>query len=120
MDTPQQQQWPAPRHGEHAADLIFDTAAGRRYGQASGGAWIYPACYDDIWLCRRRAESLARGFSLPFAIDLFGADGDADDALTPSVAVSMPGYYAYTLEDPRPRVIVIVAATESEEEATEP
>ena len=108
---------PAPQHGEHAADLIFDTEAGSRFNNAvdgvGGGAWIYPAAYDDFWLCRRRAASLARGFGIPFSIALFGVDGGPGDEMAPSVAVSMPGYYAYTLADPRPRVIVIQPAEEN-------
>lgn len=97
-----------PRHGEHAADLIFDTYAGARFehdlGEGKAGAWIYPAAYDDYALACRRAASLARGFGLPFSVDLFGAEV-ASAGPTPSVAVAEPGYYAYTLADPRPHLI---------------
>ncbi|HEX8729746.1 MAG TPA: hypothetical protein VF739_14035 [Ktedonobacterales bacterium] len=111
-------QRPAPYHGERAADLIYDTQAGARFISAveggERGAWIYPACYDEYWLAKRRAASLARGWGLRFAVGLFGADGDAGE-VTPSIAVAEPGYYAYTLADPRPRVIIIVAVEEESE-----
>lgn len=94
----------APRHGEHAADLIYDTEADTR----RGGLWLYPACYDDFSIARQRAHSLSTAFHIPFAVDLFGAAGRAG-ALTPSVAVDVPGYYAYTLADPRPHVVYIGA-----------
>lgn len=129
-DDQRDDQRPAPYHGERAADLIYDTTAGRRFrsaadGDDGDGAWIYPASYDDFWLARRRAESLARGWGLPFSIDLFGfgfargaaggADGEPGEVTT-SAAVSEPGYYAYTLADPRPHVIVIAVRATAEEE----
>lgn len=89
-----------PTHGEHAADLVYDEQADPR----RGGVWIYPACYDDFSLARRRAHSLSQSFGVAFRVDLFGARGDCGEE-TPSVAVSEPGYYAFTVHDPRPRLI---------------
>ena len=97
-----------PRHGDCAADLIYD-------GQASpdfhGPIWIYPACYDDFTLARRRAHSLSVGFGVPFQVDLFGASGLAPfgGELTTSAAIYEPGYYAFTTHDPRPRVLYLSA-----------
>lgn len=95
-------QLPTPQHGDHAGDLIYDTAA----DPTRGGIWIYPASYDDVYLCRRRARSLADGFGLSFSVDLFGASG-ADGEVTPSIAVAEPGYCAFTTADPRPKVVYI-------------
>lgn len=99
----------APIHGERAADLVYDTlaACGRtRSSDVAGGIWIYPACYDDFSLARRRAHSLSVGFGVQFTVDLFGASGPDGD-LSPSVGVSEPGYYAFTREDPRPHVVFL-------------
>jgi len=101
---------PAPRHGDHAADLIYDMQADRR----RGGIWIYPACYDDFHLAKRRAHSLSRGFGINFKVDLFGAAGEPGE-VTPSVAVAEPGYYAYTVEDPRPRVVYLPAVRQRQQ-----
>lgn len=97
-------QRPAPRHGDRAADLIFDMRASPARGR---GLWIYPACYDTYPLTLRRVQSLQRSFGIPFKVGLFGAAGRAGE-VTPSVAVSEPGFYAYTEEDPRPHVVHIV------------
>lgn len=92
-----------PAHGDHAADLIFDTQASVAYPD---GIWIYPACYDDFFLARRRAHSLSQGFGVPFQVDLFGAAGPCGE-LTTSAAVYAPGYYAFTRRDPRPYLILL-------------
>ncbi|HEY7974923.1 MAG TPA: hypothetical protein VID72_06245 [Ktedonobacterales bacterium] len=94
-----------PTHGDHAADLVYDEQADPR----RGGIWIYPACYDDFYLARRRAHSLSQSFGVPFRVDLFGARGDCGE-VTPSVAISEPGYYAFTSADPRRRLIRIPRA----------
>ncbi|HEY7849404.1 MAG TPA: hypothetical protein VIC27_05025 [Ktedonobacterales bacterium] len=102
----------ATRDGERAADLVYDTQAARQrsasYSDEDGreGVWVYPACYDDFRLARRRAHSLSLGFGIPFAVDLFGAGGPYGD-LTASAGISEPGYYAFTTHDPRPRVVRI-------------
>jgi hypothetical protein len=95
-----------PTHGDHAADLVYDEQAN---SAAYGGIWIYPACYDDFYLARRRAHSLSQSFGVPFRVDLFGARGDCGE-VTPSVAISEPGYYAFTSADPRRRLIRIPRA----------
>lgn len=84
----------APRSGERAADLIYSDAE-----KDLGGIWIYPA-YDDFWLAYRRANSLTRGFGVPFGVDLLRPHANDE-------AVSEPGYYAFTRADPRPHVISI-------------
>lgn len=106
---PQPQQ-PQPQHGDRAADLIYDALADRR----RGGLWIYPACYDDFHLARRRAHSLSQGFGIPFKVDLFGAAGPAGE-VTPTIAVAEPGYYAFTEEDPRPRVVYLPAVRQRQQ-----
>jgi hypothetical protein len=98
-----------PVQGERAADLVYDMQAARgrtRQSDAAGGIWIYPACYTDFSLARRRAHSLSVGFGILFTVDLFGASGPDGD-LSPSVGVSEPGYYAFTREDPRPHVLYL-------------
>jgi hypothetical protein len=115
-------QRPAPQHGDRAADLVYDEQANPA---AYGGIWIYPACYDDFYLARRRAHSLSQSFGVPFRVDLFGARGDCGE-VTPSVAISEPGYYAFTVHDPRliriPRALARVSASpqERQEEAQRP
>ena len=96
---------PAPAHGDHAADLVFDTHASVAYPD---GIWMYPACYDDFYLARRRAHSLSQGFGVPFQVDLFGAAGECGE-LTTSAAVYAPGYYPFTRRDPRPYLILLPA-----------
>lgn len=102
-----------PAHGDHAADLVFDTRASVAY---PAGIWIYPACYDDFSLARRRAHSLSQGFGVPFQVDLFGAAGPTGE-LTTSAAVSEPGYYAFTRRDPRPALVLLPAVDEETLEA---
>ena len=94
---------PAPQHGDRAADLIFDIEV----CPVAGGAWVYPACYDDLHLARRRAHSLEHGFGIPFTVDLLGVTGEPWSVASRSVAVSMPGYYAFTTHDPRPHVVLL-------------
>lgn len=111
--APQPEPRPAPRHGQRAADLIYDEQASPHYASLYGGIWIYPACYDDMTLARRRAQSLSAGFGAPFQVDLFGASGPCGE-LTTSEAIYEPGYYAFTTHDPRPRLVALPAVKEAQ------
>ena len=92
--TAPQRTFTAPKPGERAGDLIYSEAE-----QELGGIWIHTACYDDYKLAYRRAESLTRGFGMPFGANLF--------LPYPNGTVDEPGFYAFTRADPRPHMIYI-------------